>query len=77
MIDQALIDRAALSLVKEFLLLSGEIKGKHFSADPSFDYEGDLARSESWQSMAKAAIGAMEHEAVGNRERQEHGQEEG
>ena len=60
MTDQSLIDRVALALARKFLLLSGEILGKHCDADPAFDYEGHLARSEPWQSMAKAAIGVME-----------------
>ena len=64
MIDQALIDRVALALVRKFLLLQGEVRGVHYDADPEFDYEGHLARSEPWQSMAKAAIGAMEEERV-------------
>ena len=64
MIDQAFIDKVALSLVRKFLSLKGEVRGVHYDADPEFDYEGHLARSEPWQSMAKAAIGVMEEERV-------------
>ena len=34
MIDQSLIDRVALALVRQMLLLSGQIKGKHYTDEP-------------------------------------------
>jgi len=65
MIRRVLIDQVALALVRQMLLLAGQIKGKDYSADPGFDYEGELSRDDYWQLMAEAAVGAMEGEIGG------------
>lgn len=82
MIDQSLIDRVALALVRQMLLLSGQIKGKHYTDEPRafvvevrgedrrVGYEEAEALSPHWQSMAEASIGAM---TPGNDEQPEMG----